>query len=262
MRARICLILLPGLLLGCASRQDWREKEPWTAEMQQRALKLDAERAQSETQRQASGWQVTDKLFAGVTDQIQRVWYWISGNSPFDAAKALLDPRYPDKRRQGIMYLSKRTWGREPPYTDYYAEMVRSDTEPLVRAIALRALNRARATDRTALYIKALDDRHELVRLEAAKALANMPAPEALESLIKRIRDEEEQIDVRIACADALRHYKRSDAAQALIAMLRQREFGLAWQARWTLRLMTGKDFGYEPAAWLRYLTDTDKPFG
>ncbi len=257
------MLLAATLFVGCAKEKpDIRVQEPFNEQLWKQALAMDAERAKSETQREGGGWDVTDRLFGGIWDGMVRIYYWITGDSPFNAAKALLDPAFPDKRRQAIMYLSKRTWGREEPYTKYYAEMVKSDEEHLVRSIALRALNRARCTDQTELYIKALEDKHELVRLEAAKALANMPDPKAMEPLIKRLQNAEEHIDVRIACADALRHYKKTQSAQALVGLLRDRNFGLAWQSRWTLKLMTGKDYAWDQAAWLQHLSKAEKPFG
>ncbi|MFI5380671.1 MAG: HEAT repeat domain-containing protein [Tepidisphaerales bacterium] len=265
MRRINCAVLLAGMLVvGCAKEQpDIRIQEPFNGQVWKQALAIDAERAKSETQREeAGGWSVTDKLNQGLWESFVRIYYWITNDSPFNAAKELLNPAYPDKRRQAVMYLSKRPWGREKPYTDFYVEMVKSDDEHLVRSIALRALNRARVADQTALYIKALDDKHELVRLEAAKALANMPDPKAMEPLIKHLQNTEENIDVRIACADALRHYKKGQSAQALVSLLRDRSFGLSWQARWTLKLMTGKDYAWDQAAWLQHLTKAEKPFG
>jgi hypothetical protein len=263
MRPINALALLVAMLAGgCANKTDYREKEPWTSELWNHSVQVDNERATSETQRAQAGWHLTTKLTTAIWDQIQRVYYWISGNSPFDAAKNLLDPTFPDRRRKAIVYLAKREWGREPPYTTYYVEMSKTDAEPLVRSMALRALNRARADKQTAQYIKSLEDTSERVRLEAAKALANMPDEKAMEPLINHLKAPQEDVDVRIACADALRQYKNLQSAQALIGMLRERNFGIAWQSRWTLKLMTGQDYGYEPAAWLQYLGSKEKPFG
>jgi hypothetical protein len=43
---------------------------------------------------------------------------------------------------------------------------------------------------------------------------------------------------------------------------LQAREFGVAWQARRSLRRITGRDLRYDDAAWLAYLTGPHKPFG
>lgn len=143
-----------------------------------------------------------------------------------------------------------------------------------MRAAAVRALNRSRDRDAIPVYIRALEDKSELVRLEAAKALANIPDDRAIAPLMQhlegrlevRVGDrtemQQENRDVRIACADALRNFRRLDVAQALIRVLQDQDFGVAWQARQSLNLITGRDFRYSQTAWLGYVTGPDKPFG
>jgi HEAT repeat protein len=128
--------------------------------------------------------------------------------------------------------------------------------------MAIRALNRARDKGSVPAMVEALNDKSELVRLEAAKGLANIPDESAIIALIRRVQDAQETTDVRIAAADALRSFRKPEVAQALIGVLRDRNFGVAWQARQSLLLMTGKDFHYDRAAWLGYLSGTQKPFG
>jgi HEAT repeat protein len=140
--------------------------------------------------------------------------------------------------------------------------MAESDQDPNVRAAGIRALNRSRVDKFTAIYIAALNDKSDMVRLEGAKALANIPDVKAVGALMKILANEADNRDVRIASADALRVYKTSDVAQALIRVLNDRDFGVAWQARRSLNLMTGQDFRYNQAAWLEYLTGPKKPFG
>jgi hypothetical protein len=259
---KVWVISLAALAWGCSSNKpDYREKEPFTTEVWRQSIQIDEQRKISETTLNHQGWHPTDKLLAGTWDTILRMYYWISGDSPFNAAKALIDPREPDKRRKAVIYLSKREWGREKPYIDYYVDMAKSDPEYLVRAIALRALNRSRDAEQSALYIKSLDDKNEFVRLEAAKALANMPAEKAYEPLTAHLKDINENIDVRIACADALRNYHKKEAALALVSQLKDRNFSIVWQARWALKLMTGRDFNYNATQWLDFLSATDNPF-
>lgn len=264
MRRFLLSLPLLGLCasLGCSGTYK-EEKETWGPGPWKQALREDQQRLKTEDQRAkpilgSAFKRATDPL----VDQLVRLYNYMSGNTPFDAAKGMLDPYYPDRRRQAIMYFSKRSYGRQDPYVNYYAEMARADDDHTVRAMAIRALNRSRSSNNTALYIKALDDGNELVRLEAAKALANIPEPPALAALIKRLENPEEQVDVRVACADALRCYRTSQAAQALIRVLRDREFAVAWQARKSLKLMTGQDHRYNQAAWLTFLTGSEKPFG
>ena len=80
--------------------------------------------------------------------------------------------------------------------------------------------------------------------------------------MIRYLDNADENVDVRVASADALRLYRTSEVAQALVRALRDRDFGVPWQARKSLQLMTGKDFRYDTAAWLTFLSGTNKPFG
>jgi HEAT repeat protein len=140
--------------------------------------------------------------------------------------------------------------------------MARTDPDPSVRSMAIRALNRARDKRAIPIFLAALDEKNDSVRLEGAKGLANIPDPTAVAPLIRHLDNLDENVDVRVACADALRLYRTSEVAQALVRGLRDRNFGIAWQSRKSLQLMTGKDFRYDTAAWLTYLSGTNKPFG
>src|SRR5690606_35283489 len=120
---------------------------------------------------------------------------------------------FPDERRMGINYLSSRPYGREAPYTDRYRQIATMDTNWLVRATALRALNRARDAESASLFIRALNDEQMQIRLEAAKALSNMPDEQAVDPLMRVLVNPDEHRDVRIAAADALRHYPRLEVA-------------------------------------------------
>ena len=140
--------------------------------------------------------------------------------------------------------------------------MLQTDPDPGVRSMLIRALNRARDKRAVPFFISALDDKDENIRLEGAKGLANNPDPRAAAPLLRHLNDPEENVDVRVASADALRMYRTSEVAQALVRALRDRNFGVGWQARRSLQLMTGKDFRYDTAAWLAYLGGTNKPFG
>jgi len=192
----------------------------------------------------------------GVTQFFQN----LSGDTPAKYAKMTMSDSA-DARRVGINGLVEKDFGRRPPYTDRYADLASMDPDPLVRATAIRALNQSRDKSRTKLFIKSLADANPQVRLEAAKALRRVPDPDAAEPLLKVLNAPDEEKDVRIAAADALQHYKRLDVARSLVAMLSNRDFGLAWQSRRSLKSLTGRDLFYDDAAWLQYLTGPDKPF-
>jgi HEAT repeat protein len=205
------------------------------------------------------------KLFSG-----------LRGNNPGNSARKMEDSASADNRREAINELVERDFAKRPPYTLRYRQLAESDPDFTVRAVAIRALNRARDNGATPVFIKALDDDNELIRLEAAKALVNLPDRAAIPMLLKHLEPthstgviergqpvlREENKDVRIACADALKHYPTLDVARTLVTTLDNREFGVAWQARQSLRNLTKQDFHYNEAAWLEYLTGPTKPLG
>jgi len=188
-------------------------------------------------------------------------WAWDRSTSetPGKYARQLLDQNA-DLRREAIYELSDHRYGRRDPYTKYYSHMT-EDKEPTVRTAAIRALNRARERAFTTVYIAALNDADANVRLEAAKALANIPDPRAAAPLMKALGNLNENRDVRLAAADALREYRSSDVAQALVRVINDRDFGLAWQSRQSLRFLFGVDHGYNQEAWLNYITGPSNPF-
>jgi hypothetical protein len=47
-----------------------------------------------------------------------------------------------------------------------------------------------------------------------------------------------------------------------LAAALSGRDFGLAWQSRWSLKIITNRDYRYDEHAWLEYFAGPEKPFG
>lgn len=186
----------------------------------------------------------------------------LRGDTPGRYARLMEDAELPDNRRQGITGLVHNEFAQQDPYTTRYRQIFESDADPLVRATAIRALNRSRDDGATELYIKALADADPLVRLEGAKALSNMPNPAATDALLRLLNDPEEDKDARIAAASALKFYPRLDVARALVAVLPERNFAVAWEARRSLRRITGVDYAYDDSAWLEYISNPDKPLG
>jgi hypothetical protein len=185
-----------------------------------------------------------------------------SGDNPAKATRQMQEDRSSDARRRGINDLLRWDFAHNPPYLLRYREIARNDPDPYVRSVAIRALNRCRDADSRPTYVAGLSDNSPLVRLESVKALVNLPDPSAAEGLIRLVTKADEDRDVRIAAADALGSYRRLEVARALTPRLAEHDFSVAWQARRSLRRLTGRDFRYDEAAWLEYITGPDKPFG
>ena len=209
--------------------------------------------------------------FVAIGQRVQRS----EGVTPAVAARMMDHGTTPDQRRAGIAQLvTQYDFTHRRPYTTRYQQIAQTDPDYTVRAMALRALNVSRDATATPLFITALGDPNELVRLEAAKALANVPDPSAQPVLmpiaegrrpvaaISPGQPTDEAKDVRIAAADALRNYRNLDAARTLVNLLNERDFGIAWQSHRSLVLLTRRDLRYNQAAWLQYLSSNSNPFG
>jgi len=196
----------------------------------------------------SSGCATGERMWASIMNPLR-------GETPRKWVRQMEDPDFPDERREGITKLVSRDFAKRPPYTTRYAQIAQLDQDYTVRAAAIRALNRSRDASATPTFIRALGDKSDLVRLEAAKALSNIPDPAAIKELLRVLQNPAENKDVRIAAADALRHYHDTTVARTLAGTLGAREFGIAWQARRSLRTITHEDFHYDETAWLQYLT-------
>jgi HEAT repeat protein len=264
MRKTATLVLLSAVLLalpGCALLTETNPEPKWSTSRWRSELEKNRERLAGEDRGSSSVSDIVWALPRGAWNGVEWSWNAVTGRQPIRYAKQLFDAN-PDRRREAVYEISDHRWGRAQPYTAYYAEMGRSDAEPTVRTAAIRALNRSRAHAFTQLYIAALGDADANVRVEAAKALANIPSDAAASPLARALANVNEHRDVRLWAADALRQYRTSENAQVLIRVLNDRDFGVARQARHSLRLLTGRDFQYDQAKWLEFITGPASPFG
>jgi hypothetical protein len=194
---------------------------------------------------------------------VSQAWsYAFGGDRPDRAARLMEQSNSADDRRRGINYLVRWDFALDGPYVKRYRQIATGDADPLVRATAIRALNRARDAQARPIFISALGDASADVRIEAAKALDNLPDANAADPLIRVVTNPEEDRDVRVAAASALRHYKSLEVARALVPRLNEHDFAIAWQSRRSLSRITGKDLRYDEAAWLAYISGPEKPFG
>jgi len=199
---------------------------------------------------------------AGFSRVISEVNALIRDPKPITSVRMMENTASADQRRKGIYNLVKRDFGQHEPYTRRYRQIAQSDPDATVRATAIRALNASRDKVAVPIFIAALADKSDLVRLQAAKALSNIPDPTAAEPLSRVLGNQAETRDVRIAASEALRHYRNLDVARVLAGTVGGRDFSIAWQSRWSLRILTGRDLGYSESGWLEYLAGPDKPLG
>lgn len=175
--------------------------------------------------------------------------------TPAEAARMAIDPDDPDRRREGTLLLANAPFGGTDVYLAMYRDYVEHETNPLVKAVAIRALARHGTPDDAALLAARLEDPNVQVRWEAAKGLQRLHDPSSVPALLETLRDIEEHADVRVAAAIALGQYPEDRAAQGLIAALDARELSVNRAAERSLGLLTGQDLGTDPRAWFTWYT-------
>jgi hypothetical protein len=196
-----------------------------------------------------------------IVSSIYHVYQRINGDTPLKFAREM-ESKNADREREGILKLANYRFARTNPIYAKRWDLIANDraADATVQAAAIRAMNHSRDGAHKQSFVDAMDDADEAVRLEAAKALANVPDEKAVPKLIAHLQKDDDK-DVRIACADALREYKTAEVARALVSVLPDRDFGVAFRARESLLLMTGRNFRFDEAKWLDYFARTEKPF-
>lgn len=171
--------------------------------------------------------------------------------TPSEAAKDTLNPFDADRRRTGVSWLASADFGGEEVYVRTY-RLLLTDEDSTVRAAAIRALGLHGTVDDAVLVAPLLDDKAEFVRWEAAKALQKIHNPKVVDALMKHTRlSDETNVDVRMACCQALGQYPEPRVYDALVGAINDTDFGVIRAARASLRTLTGYDLGSDSTLWL-----------
>jgi len=181
--------------------------------------------------------------------------------SPIQAAEWALDPYDAENRRRGTTLLQDAPWGGSEIYVKLYRDRVEAETDPQVLAISIRALGRWGTPDDAVLIARRLTDRSQQVRWEAAQALQRLHNPAVIESLARRVVDDDESDDVRTAAAIALGQYPTDRSFQSLAVALDARALSVNNAAEWSLNILTDERFGLARQAWLAWYRHAEKPF-
>ncbi len=174
--------------------------------------------------------------------------------SPGQAARWMFDPNDPDLRRKGLTLVAAAPFGGEEVYLRAYRDIVTNERDPIVRAIAVRALGRHGLPEDAPLVADLLvNDDNESVRWEAAKALQRLHNPEVIPSMLDRLVKLDESADVRAEIAIGLGQYPRDDVFQSLAAALDSPELIVNDAAKESLRTITGQGFSDDNTKWIAW---------
>jgi hypothetical protein len=112
------------------------------------------------------------------------------------------------------------------------------------------AINAVRVTARTGdrnQLEKALQNKSPLIRAAGATAIFQLWGPESLESLKPLLEDSDDR--VRLVGATAYANHGRRECLGPFVALLDSERFVVRWKSVLALRSISGKKFGYQPAA-------------
>ncbi|MEM9020847.1 MAG: HEAT repeat domain-containing protein [Planctomycetota bacterium] len=179
-----------------------------------------------------------------------------SAPSPVEAVAMATDTTDPDRRRQGILWLSAAPFGGEGVYLELY-RLFHNDPNPNVRAASARALGLHGTTDDAALLMLLVEDEDSFTRWQAANGLRMIHNLAAVDPLVGRLDPlAEEDPNVRCCAADALGQYPSITVLNSLIVALEDRDFSVVEAARGSLRTLTGHDAGLDPRAWAAWSSE------
>ncbi len=171
--------------------------------------------------------------------------------TPTQAAHDMVNPFDPDKRRNGVAWLSSAPYGGEEVYVRTY-RLLLTDEDSTVRAAAAHAIGLHGQVQDAEPLARLMDDRAEAVRWEAAKALQKIHNPKAVDALIKHTRPaQDENADVRMASCQALGQYAEPRVFDALVGALADNDYSVVSAARGSLDTLTGYELGTDASLWL-----------
>lgn len=195
---------------------------------------------------------------SSITDNVNDMLEGLTAPSPAEAARWAVDPHDPDKRRRGTNLLANAPFGGAEPYLNLYRDRVQHEPNPLVRAEVVRALARHGGPEDAPLLAPLLEHESPIVRWEAAKGLQRLHNDQVVVDLLRALRREEEQTQVRVATARALGQYAEPRVFQALVGALGAHDLSLNRAAAQSLRTLTGASLDLDDRAWLAWYAQAE----
>ncbi len=195
-------------------------------------------------------------LTSCVADDFNNLAQGFSPKTPKQAALMALDQYNPDARRTGVTLLANSPFGGEPEYLKMYRDYVLEDRDPLVRSASIKALARF-GNQEDALIIAPWLNRNveesAQVRRASAKALQRLHNPAVVPTLLRSLRDKDEEGQVRASVATALGQYPENQVFIGLISSLQVNNLSINLSAAQSLHSLTGQVFGTDWDAWYEW---------
>jgi HEAT repeat protein len=133
--------------------------------------------------------------------------------------------------------------------TDQLAKQMQVEPDPIVRQAVIRAIAEFRTPIAQQVLEAGLADENEAVRVACCKALGQRAEVASVKSLANSLRADED-IDVRLAAAEALGKIKSPEAVQAIRVALDDRDPAMQYAGVQSMKSLTGEDYGPDVQAW------------
>jgi hypothetical protein len=150
------------------------------------------------------------------------------------------------------------TPGQKAEAVKILVEKFQKGREPVAsRAVICRTLGELRDPAARDVILKAVNDPDAIVRIEACRALGKVGKEEDA-TVLTRVMTLDTLEDCRIAAIDALAELKPRDPriTKVLVAALRSDDPATRFASLNSLRHITGRDLGVDPAPWQKLVGD------
>jgi HEAT repeat protein len=161
--------------------------------------------------------------------------------------------RTPSMRADALEQFAMRSSGVDSPeqrqITDQLARQMQVEPDPLVRQAVVRAIAEFRTPMAQQVLEAGLADEDSAVRVACCLALGRRAEAVSVGALANALRTDE-NIDVRLAAAEALGKTKSREAIQSLIVALDDRDPALQYAGVQAMKAITGEDYGPDVQTW------------
>ncbi|MCH9021719.1 MAG: HEAT repeat domain-containing protein [Planctomycetes bacterium] len=166
-----------------------------------------------------------------------------------------------DLRREAVLLLGKPGRSKALATPEILSALALEDPDELVRATAIETLARIGDSE-TVIKILAQTSRSDSrqVRLASVKALKGHRNDKSMEILLDRLAHDE-VAPIKAQVAQLLSGYRQQRVLEGLLEALNDDDFQVSYQARESLKKLTGRDFEYDTFVWKNWIKGQQDPF-
>lgn len=153
----------------------------------------------------------------------------------------------------------KRSQEEQEEVSANLAKAIRTELDPFIRAEIVRALAQFQTGSASAVLAAGLKDPDTEVRIACCEALGKRGGTASVEALSEALTNDTD-VKVRLAAARGLGETKDPAAVKALGLALEENNPALQLRAVESLRLVSGKEYGNDVAAWREFAAGREPP--